>query len=209
MKEYLYKNIWDYCEQQYPAPYKVLKWLRAFLVLSGLYYLLMSFAYLFAMVLAVKYESVDFVSSGQAVNLFIVMLISIIAEVIGFIFTYRKASVCGMLISGATALLSPFALWQSVINIVFKVHHLIAMLLLFVVQTALWVLLFKRKKALKTKYDILVEKALAPHRVKGALLSNTEIEEILNSFDPSLPNTDKPLKRSQKNRLRKNKNLPS
>ncbi len=205
MKEYLYKNIWDYCEQQYPAPNRALKWLRALLVLSGLYYLLMSFAYLFAMVLAVKYESVDFVSSGQAVNLFIVMLISIIAEVVGFIFTYRKASLCGMLISGATALVSPFALWQSGINIVFKVHHLIAMLLLFVAQTVIWVMSYKRKKMLKTKYDALVEKALAPHRVKGKLLSNTEIEEILSGFDPSLPNTDKPLKRSQKNRLRKGK----
>lgn len=208
MKEYLYKNIWDYCEQQYPTPHKVLKWFRVLLVLSGLYYLLMSFAYLFAMVLAVKYESVDFVSSGQAVNLFIVMLISIVAEVVGFIFTYRKVSLCGVLLSGATALLSPFALWQSGINVVFKVHHLLAMLLLFIAQTVIWAIAYKRKKILKTKYDALVEKALSPHRVKGALLSNTEIEEILNNFNPSLPNTDKPLKRSQKNRIRKNKNLP-
>lgn len=203
MKEYLYPNIWAYCEKQYPVPTRALKWLRRLLLCFAVYYLLMCFAYLFAKILAYRYDNVNYVSAGQAINLFIIMLFSVAAAAAGWICSLRRAPLCGMLLAAAVTLLSPFALWNAAINTVFKVHHLTAMLLLLLVQATLCILDLRRKKKIRRQYDILVAQALAAHGKAGVMLSREETENILQSFDPAACNPYKPLKRSQKSRIRK------
>lgn len=205
MKEHIYSNIWNYCEKKVPAPKRLYKVLRGLLFVFAIYYLLMCFAYLFAMLLAFRSEDVNFVSSGQAVNLFIVMLLSLAAAVAGWVCSLRRAYRSGVLLSAGTALLSPFALWNTSINTVFKVHHLIAMLLLLAVQTVLWLTAQSRRKNIRRKYDQAVANALAAYRKEGTLLSREETEQILQNFNPELSQIQKPLKRSQKDRLRKQK----
>ena len=206
MKEYIYPNIWRYCEAQYPASQRRQKWLRALLLLFAAYYLLMCFAYLFAMVLAIRYEGVDFVSSGQAVNLLVVMLLSIAAEVAGWVCSLRRAALCGLLLSAGTALLSPFALWSASINIVFKIHHLAAMLLLLAVQALIYFFTATRQRKIRKKYNQTVLSVLAAHSKEDALLTREETERLLENFVPGQEKPQKPLKRSQKNRRRKEKN---
>lgn len=203
MKEHIYKNIWQYCAAQVPEQPKRQKWLRALLLLFAVYYLLMCFAYLIAMLLAFRYEGVDFVSSGRAINLFVVMLLSLAAEIAGWICSLRRAPLCGMLLSAGTALLSPFALWGASINSVFKMHHLAAMLLLFAMQAMIWLFSATRQKQIRKKYNQTVAAVLSSHSKTGALLTREETERILKNFTPGQEKPQKPLKRSQKHRQRK------
>lgn len=205
MKEHIYPNIWHYCEAQFPASPRRQKWMRVLLLLFAVYYLLMCFAYLFAMVLAFRYEGVDFVSSGRAVNLFIVMLLSVAAEAAGWICSLRRAAFCGMLLSAGTALLSPFALWGASINVAFKAHHMAAMLLLLAVQTAIYLLAATRQKKVRRQYNRTVAGVLEAHSKQDVLLTRAEIQRLLENFEPGQEKPQKPLKRSQKNRQRKQK----
>lgn len=203
MKEYIYENIWELCADKCPEKAKSKRAARILLAVSYVYYLLMCLAYLFAMILAISYEDVTFVASGKAVNLFIMMTVFLIAGTVGAVFAWRDRPLASVIISAAELAVSPYALWNSSINFKFEINHLIAMVLLFAAELFIFILCRSRTKKIKSQYDKLLSKILSEHTRDGAMLTQSETDEILKNYDPAVADTGRPLKRSQKDRIRK------
>lgn len=203
MREKIYGNIWDPIGEKYSSARRFYPALRVGLIAAGVFYLLLVFAYMFAMILAVLDGAEVVVPAAQAKGLLALAAVLTAAEVAGCVCTLLGARVPGAAISLAVAVLSPLLLWRGAIRGIFKALHLISLLLLLLVQTVWCVLGELERRRTRREYDKTVSAVLRAGAGGDVLLSSEEADRLLSSYRYGDEILEHPPKRSQKARRRK------